>query len=83
MRGGNMSARLIPIRIYQILEEHSDQEHPLSMGELLAIFPNRKLRSYEEVIHRLVCLSEEEVLAPAFAKKKDISNALRGQQYER
>ena len=29
-----MSAHLIPIRLYQILEEHSDQEHPLSMGEL-------------------------------------------------
>ena len=29
-----MSAHLIPIRLYQILEEHSDPEHPLSMGEL-------------------------------------------------
>ena len=29
-----MSPHLIPIRLYQILEEHSDQEHPLSMGEL-------------------------------------------------
>lgn len=29
-----MSAHLIPIRLYQVLEEHSDQEHPLSMGEL-------------------------------------------------
>lgn len=27
-------AHLIPIRLYQILEEHSDQGHPLSMGEL-------------------------------------------------
>lgn len=29
-----MSTHLIPIRIYQILEEHGDQEHPLFMGEL-------------------------------------------------
>ena len=31
----------------------------LSGPELLRIFPNRKLRSYEDVIHCLVCLSEE------------------------
>ncbi len=29
-----MSAHLIPIRLYQVLEEHSDPEHPLSMGDL-------------------------------------------------
>lgn len=29
-----MSTQLLPIRIYQILEEYSDQEHPLAMGEL-------------------------------------------------
>lgn len=29
-----MSAHLLPIRLYQILEEHSDQTHLLSMGEL-------------------------------------------------
>lgn len=29
-----MSAHLLPIRLYQILEEYSDPEHPLSMGEL-------------------------------------------------
>lgn len=29
-----MSTHLLPIRLYQVLEEHSDPEHPLSMGEL-------------------------------------------------
>lgn len=29
-----MSAHLTPIRLYQVLTEYSDQEHPLSMGEL-------------------------------------------------
>lgn len=29
-----LPAHLLPIRLYQILEEHSDQEHLLSMGEL-------------------------------------------------
>ena len=31
----------------------------LSHSELVQIFPNRKLHSYEDVIHCLVCLSEE------------------------
>lgn len=31
----------------------------LSHPELVQIFPNRKLRSYEDVIHCLVCLSDE------------------------
>ncbi len=52
----------------------------LSKPDLLAIFPNRKLRSYEEVVHRLIRLSEEGVSAPSFAKG---SNILGGQQYER
>ena len=50
----------------------------LSHPELLAVFPNRKLRSYEEVIHRLVCLSEEEAPNPGFAEKEDISSLLVG-----
>ena len=29
-----MSTHLLPVRLYQILEEHSDPERPLSMGEL-------------------------------------------------
>lgn len=32
--GGLVSAHLLSIRLYQILEEHSDHAHPLSMGEL-------------------------------------------------
>lgn len=34
-----MSAHLIPIRLYQILEEHSDQEHPLVYGRAAASAP--------------------------------------------
>jgi len=33
----------------------------LTHAELAAIFPNRKLRCYEDVIHRLICLSEEPI----------------------
>lgn len=55
----------------------------LSKPELLAIFPNRKLRSYEEVVHRLIRLSGEDVSAPGFANEEDGSNILGGQQYER
>ena len=36
-----------------------DQLLHLSHPELVQIFLNRKLRSYEDVIHCLVCLSEE------------------------
>lgn len=55
----------------------------LSRPELLAIFPNRKLRSYEEVVHRLIYLSGEGVSTPGLAKEEAGSNMLGGQQYER
>lgn len=35
LEGGSfLSTHLLPVRLYQILEEHSDPERPLSMGEL-------------------------------------------------
>ena len=52
----------------------------LSGPELLRIFPNRKLRSYEDVIHCLVCLSEAAegmgTAAPGFAFEENIRNIL-------
>ena len=56
-----------------------DQLLQLSHPELVQIFPNQKLRSYEDVIHCLGCLSEEaegiESIAPDFMHKEDIGNA--------
>lgn len=50
----------------------------LNHSELAQIFPNRKLRSYEDVIHCLVCLSEaaEErgTVVLDFLSEKDIGN---------
>lgn len=54
----------------------------LSHSELLRIFPNRKLSSYEDVIHHLVRLSGERegmnASAPDFTSVKDISSTLGG-----
>lgn len=55
-----------------------DQLLRLSHPELIQIFPNRKLRSYEDVIHRLACLSEEaegvESIPPVFIGRYAMSN---------
>lgn len=49
----------------------------LSHPELIRIFPNRKLRSYEDVIHCLVRLSENvDTAAPHFISVKNIRNTL-------
>lgn len=52
----------------------------LSHLELIQIFPNRKLRSYEDVIHCLVCLSEEadgtSTVVLDFSSEKNIGNTL-------
>ncbi len=54
----------------------------LSHPELLRIFPNRKLRSYEDVIHCLVCLAEEAegrgIAEPCFAAVKNMGDTLGG-----
>lgn len=56
----------------------------LSHPELLRIFPNRKLRSYEDVIHCLISLSEEPkgmgAAAPGFTCVEDISDTLEDTQ---
>lgn len=53
----------------------------LSHPELLRIFPNRKLRSYEDVICCLVCLAEESkgmgADTPGFTFVEDISDTLK------
>lgn len=53
----------------------------LSRPELLQIFPNRKLRSYEDVVHGLIRLSEEKGSASGAAKRGEHSNRLGGQRY--
>lgn len=59
----------------------------LSHPELLRIFPNRALRSYEDVIYCLVCLSEEQegpgAAAPGFMAVKDISDTLGDKQSDK
>ncbi len=57
-----------------------DQLLQLSHPELVRIFPNRELSSYEDVIHCLVCLSEETekmgTSSPDFICEGNIGNTL-------
>ncbi len=46
----------------------------LTHAELAAIFPNRKLRCYEDVIHRLVCLSEEPARIDSLSEFESVTN---------
>lgn len=59
-----------------------DQLLQLSHPELVRIFPNRELPSYEDVIHCLVCLSESAegmgTAAPGVALEENIGNILEG-----
>jgi len=51
----------------------------LTHTELAAVFPNRRLRSYEDVIYRLVCLSEGEKMTdtPDSGTVVNIENTIR------
>ena len=61
-----------------------DQLLQLSHPELVQIFPNRELPSYEDVIHCLVCLSEKTekmgTSAPGFTSVQDVRDTLGGSQ---